>query len=76
VIHNFGDAEYTSGTKKIDFRKFVGPRSKVEATADFINNIVNIHHKHLQKHEERMDQLAEDGQIEDEPIETEEQTGP
>ena len=40
MTHNFGDSDYAMGTKKIDLKKFIGPRSKVEATADFINNIV------------------------------------
>lgn len=40
IVHNFGDTDYSQGTKKIDLRKFIGPRSKVEATADFINNII------------------------------------
>ena len=40
IVHNFGDSDYSQGTKKIDLRKFIGPRSKVEATADFINNII------------------------------------
>ena len=40
IFHNFGDADYTKGTNKIDLRKFIGPRSKVEACADFVSNIV------------------------------------
>lgn len=52
IFHNFGDADYTKGTNKIDLRKFIGPRSKVEACADFVSNIVQIQQKHLEKHEQ------------------------
>ena len=51
VLHNFGDSDFQKGIEKIDLRKFMGPRNKVEATADFINNIVKVHHRHLERHE-------------------------
>jgi hypothetical protein len=60
VLHNFGDSDFQKGIEKIDLRKFMGPRNKVEATADFINNIVKVHHRHLEKHEQLKDQIAED----------------
>ena len=60
VLHNFGDSDYSKGIEKIDLRKFMGPRTKVEATADFINNIVQVHHKHLEKYEQMKDKITED----------------
>ena len=59
VVHNFGDLDYSKGANKIDLKKFIGPRSKVEATTDFINNIIQVHQNHLEKHEQMKDQIVE-----------------
>ena len=48
VVHHFGDTEYS---QRVDLVKHIGTRTKEEAARDFVNNIVGVHQKYLEKHE-------------------------